>query len=242
MEEDKNQSAQEEFLNEIKKDEEPFEFETPESPKEEEDVRDEKLPYHQDPKLQRYIQKQIAKATEGMSRSEEQKFKEEVSAGEDVVKAFTDIIGNDTPEKVMALQKLRTAMTSLEEKATLATRELEAERQAESQAESEVEDGLEAIEDTYGVDLSSPKGAKLRNDFIDFVARLSRKDEYGEITEYPDFVEAYDIFQSTQVPKKTRAKELASKGMERGSAEAPKVNDRISWDRVERHFDSLRNQ
>ena len=220
-----------------------------EKPEVQEEVVDEEpLPFHKDPKVQRYIQKEIAKAQREQP-SVERQFIEDTKQDEDEGTAILErIIGNDTPEKVAAIKDFKRYLGSLEEKGAdramnqLQQREEEA-RQEEAQASEEIEEGFENIEDTFGVDISSnnPTARKTRNDFIDFIKRVSPKDDEGNVVALPDMMETFDLFQSTrQRPSNTRAKELASRSMARSSSmsETPQDKD-VSWKSVDKWLGSL---
>lgn len=231
-----------------------------ESASESEEAEDAKPePFHKDPKVQKYVQKQIDKALDNFKPeidvSEVQKFVKESGADEDeLVAAFTGLIGNDTPEKLRVLKAVKTAFQQAEEKgAQKALEQLEAQREqmarADREAEDELSDGFETIEEQFEVDLTSntPMARKTRNEFIDFVKRIAPKDEDGQVTEFPDFAEAYTVFQETKKsdtknPTTNRAKELASKSMGRSSGDspAPASTDK-SWNAVDKLFSKFIN-
>lgn len=214
----------------------------------EEVVDEEPLPFHKDPKVQRYIQKEIAKAQKSQP-SVERQFIEDTKQDDDEGTAILErIIGNDTPEKVAAIKDFKKYLSSLEEKGAdramnqLQQREEEA-RQEEAQASEEIEEGFENIEDTFGVDISSntPTARKTRNEFIDFIKRVAPKDSEGNVTALPDLTETFELYQSTQTkPSNTRAKELASRSMARSSSmsETPQEKD-VSWKSVDKWLGSL---
>lgn len=221
-----------------------------EEPEKVEDVGEEEkpLPFHKDPKVQRYIQKEIEKAQKSQP-SVERQFIEDTREDDDEGTAILErIIGNDTPEKVAAIKDFKRYLSSLEEKgADRALQQLQQEeeyaRQEEVQASEEIEEGFENIEDTFGVDISSntPTARKTRNDFIDFIKRVSPKDEEGNVVALPDMMETFDLFQSTrQRHSNTRAKELASRSMARSSSisETPQDKD-VSWKSVDKWLGSL---
>ena len=216
---------------------------------EEAEEEEKPLPFHKDPKVQRYIQKEIEKAQRSQPSAERQ-FIEDTKQDDDEGTAILErIIGNDTPEKVAAIKDFKKYLTSLEEKGAdramtqLQQREEEA-RQEEAQASEEIEQGFEDIEDTFGVDISSnaPQARKTRNEFIDFIKRVAPKDSEGNVTALPDLTETFELYQSTQTrPSNTRAKELASRGMTRSnnSTEAPQDKD-VSWKAVDKFFGSFK--
>lgn len=251
-------SAVDEFLNQAgaeeskfeNKDKNPFadmKIEQEEEPEVKEEAKEEKpLPFHQDPKIRRHIEKEVARLTKNMTPREEQKFREEVSESEDLVGAFTAIIGNDTPEKQHALKMLKKTVTDLEEKAQAPLRQIEAQQRAEQEAVEELENGFENIEETFGVDLTSqdPEARKMKSKFVDFIEKIAPKDKNGDILEYPDFQETFKLFQEISkktAPSNARNRQLASRSMapssESSATPAPQGN---SWKDVEKFFSSLK--
>lgn len=203
------------------------------------DKEEEKLPFHKDPKVQRYIEKELEKAL--LNRPEPvREEKNQDDYFDSVVKSFEVIIGNDTPEKVNALNSLKNSLSTLEERTLSKSEErAEARRQEEVAVEKEYEnrlvDGFETIEDETGIDLYAPENKKLRIRFIDFVEKVAPKED-GEISELPDIGETFKAFQSMYKPQSQtpRAKELASKSMERSNGDVTQQKDqgRITWDNV----------
>jgi len=202
------------------KQEDPFE-------KKEEVVEEEKeekpLPFNKDPKIQKFIEKEISKRLENFKPEAPSQEKEE-NEFRDVIDSFTAIIGNDTPEKKNALQALERSLNNLDERASRkAIQSLENIQQQEVQADQEAEEELETafdnIENTFDVDITSnnPIAKKTRQEFVSFVERIAPKDRYGDIVDYPDMTSAWETFsemkKSTANP--SRAKELASRSMAR---------------------------
>lgn len=251
------QNEENEFLKELdNKDENGFAtegkpFEDMEIPVKEEEPEEEKpLPFHKDPKIQRFIQKELEKKLESIKPNETQKFIEETKGDTDEIDSVLErIIGNDTPEKVSASRDLKRVLMGLEEKgAQKALQQIQAERekerQAEIEAERELEQGFENIEENFNVDLSSnnPLAKKTRNDFVEFIRKVAPKDAQGDIIAYPDFDSTFELFQSTRKkPDNSRAKELANRSMSRSSdaSSIPVVKD-TSWEGVNKFLDSFR--
>lgn len=226
-------------------------FGQPAEKKEEGEEEEKPLPFHKDPKVQRYIQKEIAKASKGQPTVEQQFIKDtKQDEGEDEGTAILErIIGNDTPEKVAAIKDFKKYLSTLEEKgADRALQQLsqkaEQERQEEVKATQELEQGFEDIEEQFNVDISSnsPQARKTRNEFIDFVKRVSPKDSEGNVIALPDLMETFEVFQNRpkQAPSNTRAKELASRSMARSTnaSETPQDKD-VSWKSVDKWLGSL---
>lgn len=209
-----------------------------------EEEKEEKVPFHKDPKVQRYIEKEIAKHIP-------QKTQEQTQApieGDSIDDVLVRLIGNDTPEKVQAVKDFKRVLLEREEKgAEKALQELDrrsqAEAQAEVQAESEIADGFESIEDEFRVDLTSntPQARKLRGEYIEFIEKIAPKDKNGDILDFPDFTESFRTFQSLRnIQKNNRAKDLAARSMTRTSETSapPKVNDQ-SWRGVDAMFSKM---
>lgn len=251
---DETKKAVDEFLSDLRTEEEiqdPFqktqdEVVLEEQPKgEDENDKEEKpLPFHKDPKIQRYIDKEIAKRIPEQPSSE---VKDDNTT--DIDEVLTRIIGNDTPEKVSAIKDFKRVILEREDRgAQKAIDQWQAQREAESQEEQQAEEtllqGFEAIEEGYNVDITSasPQAKKLRGQFIDFVKQVAPKDEDGEIKDYPDLEETFKVFQQTRQGRQSnsRAKDLADRSLERGgSSESPKTDERITFDNVDRIFDKL---
>lgn len=227
-----------------------FSEETPkeEETKEEEVQAEKSLPFHKDPKVQRYVEKKIAKALEAAPKpTEVQQFKSDTE--DEITDVLVRIIGNDTPEKQSAIKDFRKVLGSLEEKgANKALAEFK--RQVEEQAEEdrralrELNESFEEIEETYDVDLSSntPAARKIRSEFVAYVTKIAPKNEEGEPIAYPDMNSAFEEFQerSKRVPSNTKAKELASRGMSRSTdaSQAPATGPK-NWGAVDKLFSKL---
>lgn len=248
-----------EFLKDTKEeksffetDKEIFKEETPEEkPEETEEVKGEEkpLPFHKDPKVQRYVEKQISKALEG--KSETHKFIQEVKGEEptELMDALIGLIGNDTPEKQRALKAFEKRFGDVEVKASeRAVRELQAEAQRKAEedrkAQRELDDAFEEIEDAYSVDLTSnaPGARKTRSDFVEYVRKIAPKNEDGEVTAFPDLNAAFEEFQERAkrlAPNNTKAKELAARSMSRSSEAATQPTGGKTWKDVDKMLNQL---
>lgn len=216
--------------------------------KEEEAEAEKPIPFHKDPKIQRYISKEVAKALESAPKpSLEREFRSETEdEGTDIL---TRIIGNDTPEKLSAVKDFRKYLGSLEEKAAqkaLSEFQAQAEQQVEEdrKAQRELDDSFEEIEDTYSVDLTSnaPAARKARSEFVDYIRKIAPKNQDGEVIAYPDLNAAFEEFQerSKRAPSNTKAKELAARGMSRSTdtSQAPATGPK-NWNAVEKFINKL---
>ena len=243
-----NQPKDDPFVPETK---DPLNQPKEEAKDDKEDKEDKPLPFHKDPKVQRFIEKEVAKRISEIKIPEPQYIeREEKEETPDVIGALETIIGNDTPEKVRALKSFEKALKDVEENAVRRTRQesiadREAEAEEEAAAFEELQSGFESIEETYDVDLTSqsPAAKKTRNEFVDFITRIAPKDQYGQVKEYPDFEEAFSAFQKSNkadAPSNARAKELAARGMQRsGEAPVTPATTDKSWRTVDKIFGKL---
>lgn len=218
-----------------------------------EEPEEKPLPFNKDPKIQKFIQKEVERLSKDLRPTEVQTFIRDTGTKQDdtdeVLSSLTEIVGNDTPQKIAAVARLRKALASEKDESvkravaeleSLSTRQQEEEQEEFAEAQDELVQGFESIEDTYGVDLLSEKGKNLRGEFIDFIKRVAPKDEDGEVIQYPDFEETFKLFRDTRkAPSNNRAKEIASRSIARSSdASAVKATGN-SWKDVEKIFNKL---
>ena len=207
------------------------------------------MPFNKDPKVQKFIEKEISRRLADF-RPEPQSTQTEEDSFKDVIDSFTTVIGNDTPEKVSALNALKKSLSSLDQRASQkAIEQLESIRNEEVEADREAEDELENafdnIEETFDVDITSnnPIAKKTRQEFVSFVEKIAPKDRNGDIVDYPDMNSAWETFsdikKSTAQPN--RAKDLASRGM-RNSAETTSggFQGRSTFAEAERFIENLK--
>lgn len=230
------------FLGDLAKSEDVFETkeEAEEIPVAETEAVEDKIPFDKDPKVQKYIDKIVNKKLEELKPLAQEQFIKEVEESP-LVDAFTTIIGNDTPEKVNALKALRKTLDSLEERAKKAEEaaELVTQSRQEQEAEKEnlnyLQEGFNQIEDTFKVDLSSETALakKTRNEFIDFIEKIAPKNADGEVAEYPDLVQSFQIFKEMNKPaQNTQAKHLAARSMTRSGESSTAPSKRITFENV----------
>ena len=251
MAEEKEVSAVQKFLGEIgdKGDKNPFE-ENPEDPfakegetKEVVEAKEKPLPFNRDPKIQKYIQKEISKHLEELR---ERPVKETPQETDDY---YARLIGNDTPEKVAmikeALAREERMLNQAEERAfnRLSAREQE-EVKADQEAEEELDNAFENIEETFDVDITSNNAIarKTRQEFVSFVEKIAPKDRNGDIVDYPDMASAWETFseikKSTAIP--SRAKELASRSMARSAETTVTPQKRVTFNDADEFIASLK--
>lgn len=155
--------------------------------------------------------------------SETNKFKEEVAPDEDVHRMLYGNIA-ETPETkaaALAVQRVleKQASTAEERAYKRAVAAFQEQNQAETREIEEntqyLESELENIEDSFGVDLSgeTEESKKIRNGFIDYVAKLSRKDREGNIVDYPDITSTWEEYQNRRERSTSRNKQVAARSM-----------------------------
>lgn len=252
---DKNQSAIDSFLGkfgndqepedvfENKEDIDPFATDSNDDVVEEPIEKKEKpLKFNDDPKVQKYVSKEIAKAIDAYKDSLPKEQKSEVKDEDttSVVEAFAVIIGNDTPEKVNALKSLERALGNVDSRASQkAVERLEQLQRQSSQddleAERELEEGFEAVEEHYDVTFTKASRAQ----FAEYLERIAPKDSKGNVRDYPDFVNAYEDFAERQKRAKApdRSRQVASRSMS-GNREASEPERKMTTDEF---MESLKN-
>lgn len=254
MPEDKtNKSAIDEFLGGLNKSpENPFESKDPfaveaeeTEDKGEEKVEEKPLAFHRDPKVLKFIEKEVEKRTRDLKPTDAPKA---VDSEDEFTEVLTRVIGNDTPEKVQAVKDMRKVFGSLEERGAqkaLAQIQAQAQQRIEEDkaAQEELESSFEDIEESYGVDLTSntPAARKLDTEFRNYIRKIAPKNADGDVAAFPDLTAAFETFQELQKrPSNNRAKELASRGMSRSNdASSAPVNTDKSWKGVEKLFNKL---
>ncbi len=254
---EKETSAVKSFLGELEETKNPFE-EAPENPFEEtevvapkeEVVEEEKpLPFNKDPKIQKFIEKEISKRLENFKTEAPREVQTEEDSFKDVIESFTTVIGNDTPEKVNALNALKKSLSSLDQRASQkAIEQLESikadEVRADQEAEQELQDAFENIEESFDVDITSnnPLAKKTRQEFVGFIEKIAPKDRNGDIVDYPDMNSAWETFSEMKKATATpnRAKELASRGMSRSAETTTVPTRKPTWDAADDYIASLK--
>ena len=216
-----------------------------------EEKAEKRLPFNKDPKVQRYIDEEIDKRLKFVRPSEEQKFRQEVQSEINLPPALVKLVGNDTPEKREALKELSEYLDTLPKKAQEQFEQKMLEEQQRTQEEdaaslNELNSGFEDIEESYGVDLSSntQQAQKTRASFVEYLRKVSHKNENGEVDQFADIPAAWEEFQERNKPQSaSRAKELASRGMARSTeaSTAPQWSSSGDpWKNVDRHFEQLK--
>jgi len=221
-------------------------FETKEETVEEPEI-EKPLPFNKDPKVQKFIEKEISRRLADFTPEVKETTQVPNTRVDDVL---TRLIGNDTPEKVSMIKEFKEILLEGTQQAKAeAIAELESRQnanvQADQEAEEELESAFENIEENFDVDITSnnPIAKKTRQEFVAFVEKIAPKDRNGDIVDYPDMNSAWETFsdikKSTAQPN--RAKDLASRGM-RNSAETTSSvpQGRSTFAEAERFIENLK--
>ncbi len=254
---DNNQSAMDKFLSGLEdgsENKDPFNKIT-EEPKEEskdeplqEVVEEKPLAFNKDPKIQRFIEKEITKRLADFKPTETEKFVQETKGEDRTTDVLTRLIGNDTPEKLSMIKEFKSILEEGTVKAKQeAIAELESrqrqEVEADREAETELENAFDTIEETYDVDITSNSSLarKTRQEFVSFVEKIAPKDRNGEVIDYPDMNSAWETFSEIKKSntQPSRAKELANRGMARSAETAQETQGRVNWNSVDDYIESL---
>ncbi len=178
-------------------------------------------------KVQAEREANIALAARVEALSEVSKLRQDTSVSSWEEKARR-IYGNDKPENAVAsdllVDSIREATTRAKEEALEeARREYREQAQEEEKEVQTVNSYIEQIEDQFGVDFTSSQSAREKQqEFRDLWFRLSPKDSNGEVKEYADPFEVFEIFNSRT---SNRAKDSSSRGMVRSQSVESKVSD-----------------
>ncbi len=135
--------------------------------------------------------------------------------------------GQYDPNRAQATETLKSALAEAVEDARMkAIKEFEtrqsetsrAEREAVEQNEEFLDDAFAEVQDTFGIDMDSPKE---RNAYIELLEEMSPKDRSGEIIEYADPMAVAKVYLKVRNSPTNQAKEVASRSMVRGGASNP---------------------
>ncbi len=168
--------------------------------------------------LQKERELRIAAEAKAEGRSEVEKFNQ--TSNGDVDPEWLQIYG-DTPESRRAwglFEKMseKKALQAKEEALEEIRKDQIAEAEEERVQEAYIDSQFESIEDEFNIDLTSdsPAARKRRSEFIDLVEALSPKDQNGDLVEYADFHNAWELYQEKQAqPDNTRQREIAARSM-----------------------------
>ena len=143
--------------------------------------------------------------------------------------------GQYDPRRAEATRLLKDALkgaytTAKKEAVQEALRTLREESQGESQAEAEetenLEEGMEYVEERYGINFGSRKA---HDKYLDLLEDVSPKDDEGNIKEYA-FDAAARLFQAEEGKSTSRAKELAARGGTRsGNSQPSELQDQAFY-------------
>ena len=217
---------------------------------EKETEEEDKVPFNKNPKVLKFIEREVKRLTSENKPETPTAPLHRTEDEDPLTDVLTRVIGNDTAEKISAIKDFKKALESRDQRVKEdALSEINAradrERQAEIDAQNEVSDALDAIEETFDIDMtsSSAQAKKVRGEFLDFVGRVAPKNQNGDIVSYPDFVETYKVFREmNRTPSNDRAKSLASRSIAPSSEATVAQPTGSSWDDTERMIAKLLNR
>lgn len=165
--------------------------------------------------------------------SEVEKFtKDNPDVDPDIARMFdTSDIGKENALRLS--KKLNEIQDKAEQRALDRIAQLEEKSKEEfKEASGFIDSELERLEEVYGVTLTP--GTKQTTEFLQLVEDLSPKDQDGEIKDYADFGTTFELYQSLNKkdkPDNSRAREIASRSMQRSQSPAPVAKARSQgWD------------
>lgn len=151
----------------------------------------------------------------------ESKSARESSEVSDYLKDVERLYGTQTPEAIEATNILKSVLSKIEqtstEKALSKFREEQAlQAKAVKEEEARLDSFIEDIEDKYGVSLNE----EAQRGFFKYLARISPKDEDGNIVAYADHEAAWEDYQEKMNANKpvNKAKSLAARSMTQSGA------------------------
>jgi len=207
---------------------------------ESEEKKPERIPFAKDPKVQKFIEKELNKRLAEFERKIDKV--SEKSENKDEDDFWLRLIGDDKPEKLSFIKEAKVREEKMQQIAEeKAFQRLQAERNREeievSQSQEELENSIDEIEEEFNIDLTSndPIVRKTRQDFLKYVEKIAPKDREGEIIAFPDMLSAFETFNQlrTKTSSNARAKDLASKGVSRQGETATVSNERPTFDNVD---------
>lgn len=165
--------------------------------------------------------------------SEVEKFtKENPDVDPDIARMFDNTdIGKENALRLS--RKLEQIQEKAEERALARIDQLkDKEKEEFNEASGFIDSELERLEEAYGVKLTP--GTKQTTEFLQLVEDLSPKDEEGNLKDYADFETTFELYQSLskkEKPDNSRAREVASRSMQRSQSSAPVAKPRSpGWD------------
>lgn len=183
------------------------------------DSENEDLPFNKNPKIKKYIERQVQKGLKSVMGNTQQEFTRNSLPAQNpsvssVPSEWVAMYGDD--ERSLKAWEYNQSILSREiEKAKEdLLKSIEQKEYSQKQRESEVnnfiEESIESIEEDNNISLSK----KDRSEFLDLVQRLSPKNEDGDIVSFADFGTSFEIFKqikSKGAPSNSVNKALASR-------------------------------
>jgi len=102
-------------------------------------------------------------------------------------------------------------------------------QQEEERWNNQVQSQLEAVEDEFGIDLTSSQAASKRTEFLSFLQDISPKDSDGNIIQYVPMDKAYPLWVKQNTKDNTERKEIANRSMDKTNTETPKTYKPIDF-------------
>lgn len=194
-------------------------------------------------KMQAEREANIALQARLQALSEAQKLREETTEADflklvEPIYGSADEKGQYDPRRVEATKLLKDALRgaytaakkeAVEEALAKLNEAREAETAAEREEDENLDEGMDAVEEKYGIDLGSKKN---RDKYLTHLEEASPKDEEGNITEFA-FDAAARIYQLEEGKTNSRAKELAARsGTRSGSSQPSELQDQAFYNNL----------
>lgn len=189
-----------------------------------------------------YVRKLVDKEIERRAPAPVAPVVEKDTYEDDLNEVLTRVIGNDTPERKQAILDMKRMFLEGQDRAKRNTqREIEEARNHELQEEQRVSrqiDGyFEDISRKYGVDLAREDNKQERSSFLDFVKKISPKDDEGQITNLPNLAEVFEVYKANN--NNNRAREVASRSMTSTPAKTQPENRTLSFREIDSLLDKM---
>lgn len=245
---DENKSAVDDFLRDVSSEDDEFKDKSNifgDEPVVKEEVVEEKekpVPFHKDPKLQRFIEKEVARR---VGEKPEQVVQAVTKDDEDDY--YVRLIGNDTPEKLAMIREAKARDENMLNQAVeralgRVSEEKQRELDAERKADEQLTNAIDEIEETFNIDITSkdPVAKKTRVDFMNFVEKIAPKNAQGEISEFPDMLSAFETWRDMRkTAPSNRAKDLASRSITRPNGTVPIQQEKVTFDNLDSIFERM---
>ncbi len=212
------------------------------------------VPFHKDRKIQRYIERQAEKIIKERLGDQPTKAVEPSTPTSSEIPSEWLLMYGDTPETREAWKYQSQLLEKVKQQAkqeAMAEFDSRFQKQAEEEKKYEgfITSGLESIEDSFGIDLTSnsPAAKKDRTQFLELVAKISPKDEAGNVLNYADFESTWELYQATKQLEQRKndrqteqKKDISSRSMARSTEGTPSPTKEgakpLSWGDISEMF------